>query len=75
MKATYREIKDIIKYTDWENGAFTSDDQPRTHRIGYYQPSGANWAYQVGIATGKDGNTYEVVTVFGQVNGYERVWL
>lgn len=75
MKATYREIKDMIDSTDWTNGAFTEGEQPRVHRTGFFSPSGANWAYQVGISKSKNGDIYEVVTVFGGVKGYAPVWL
>ena len=65
----------MVDNTDWKDGAFDKKDQPRVHRTGYFASQGANWAYQFGIAKGKDGNTYEVVTVFGEVKGYQRVWL
>lgn len=75
MKATYREIKDLIDNTDWTDGAFGEKDQPRIHQTGYFSPRNANWAYQVGVARGLDGNVYEVVTVFGEVKGYSRIWV
>lgn len=77
MKATYREVKELIDYTDWENQkAFKKGDQPiSVHRTGYFAPSGANWAYQFGITRGRDGKVYEVVTVFGEVRGFQQIYL
>ncbi len=78
MKASYAEIKQIIDQTDWESGAFLPDDQPDMNELGYFAPSGANWCYRVGITNAKrtDWNdTYLVVTRFGEVKGFRKLWL
>ena len=76
MKATYSDVKNIIENTDWESGAFEPKDQPtHVHVMGYFASSGANWAYQIGIAKGRDGKVYEVVTVFGEVKRFFPVYL
>lgn len=75
MKATYREVKDLIDNTEWTDSAFKKGQQPRIYQTGYFTPSNANWSYQIGIAEGNDGLVYEIVTVFGEVKGYRRTWV
>lgn len=69
IKCKYADIKEIYdwcdKYAD-EEARELIGTQPSAHIIAYFTPSGANWAYQVGIVQYK-GNTYEVVLVFGEV--------
>lgn len=69
MKCKYRDIKAIFdwceQYADAEARELIGT-QPSFHLTAYYVPSGANWAYQVGIVNYK-GNAYECVLVFGEV--------
>ena len=76
MKSTYKEIKELIDRTDWTAGAFRVGDQPtNVHALGYFTPASSNWSYRLGVARGRDGNVYHVVTVYGVVKGFERIWL
>jgi hypothetical protein len=74
MKATYAEVKDLINRTLWESGAFTKSDQPHIDELGYFAPSGANWRYCIGIAR-SGGSTYLVVTQFGEVLGFRKLYI
>ena len=74
MKATYKEIKQLIDNTNWDyNEAFTKRSQPDIDELGYFAPSGANWAYRLGIAKGEDDKLYFVCTVFGQIKGFRKL--
>lgn len=69
VKCKYADIKEIYdwynRYAD-EKMAKLYDTQPSTYDIAYYIPSGANWAYKIGLVN-VDGQVYKVVTVFGAV--------
>ena len=69
IKCKYSDIKAIFewseKYADDEARQLIGT-QPSCHITAYYTPSGANWAYQVGIVK-YNANFYEVVLVFGEV--------
>ncbi len=69
IKCKYADIKAIYdwyhKYAD-EKMAKLYDKQLSTHDVAYYVPSGANWAYRVGLVM-VDGVPYTVVTVFGAI--------
>ena len=69
IKCKYSDIKAIYewceKYAD-EEARELIGTRPSTHLIAYYTPSGANWAYQIGLVQYK-GNVYECVLVFGEV--------
>lgn len=74
MKATYKEVKQLIDNTYWDNKAFDGDNnQPFVDELSYYSPSNANWAYRIGVAKGSDDVMYLVVTVFGEVRGYRKL--
>lgn len=74
MKATYKEIKHLIDYTNKENKVFEgANSQPYVDELGYFSPMSANWAYRVGIAEGTDEQLYLVVTVYGEVKGYRKL--
>lgn len=66
MKATYREVKDLIKWGK-ENPTILGK-QPRIFQTGYFTPSSANWSYIIGL-TNINGQDYEVVTQFGAIVG------
>lgn len=69
-KASYKDVKNIIDNTEWDDRAFKRNEQPYNREIAYYTPSNANWSYRIGIARGNDNYIYETVTVFGVVRGY-----
>ena len=75
-KAKYSDVQQLIKYgKDNEVVARMVEIglQPSGHVIAYYTPSGANWAYQIGIYK-VNGDMYELVTRFGSVEGGRRVF-
>lgn len=60
---------------------YFGDKQPSIHETGWYHPSGANWAYKLGIV-GVHDNAYtpdikwfEVVTQFGVVKAAREIGL
>ena len=69
IKCKYSDIKAIYewykRYAD-DKMAQLYNTQPSTYTIAYYTPSQANWSYEIGLVC-IDGETYKVVTVFGQV--------
>lgn len=69
IKCKYADIKEIYdwyeKYAD-EKLKSMYNAQPSTYDIAYFVPSGANWAYKIGLVN-VDGQIYKVVTVFGQI--------
>lgn len=73
MKATYKEVKQLIDNTYWDDKAFIGNEQPYVDELGYYSPASANWAYRLGIAKSATGDMYYVVTVFGQIRGYRKI--
>lgn len=76
IKLKYKDIKDIKNNTNWDTGAFTKGEQGALQTsVGYFAPSDTNWCYRVGIAKGKDGAPYFIVTVFGGVEGYIPIYL
>ena len=73
MKATYKEVKQLIDNTNWDNKAFSDNSQPYVDELGYFAPQNNNWAYRFGVAKGTDEKMYFVVTVFGEVKGYRSI--
>lgn len=63
-KYTYKEIKDIIKWTPEELKNKSTLDFETLLDLGYFHPSNANWAYQV-RATIYKGQIVPLVFVFG----------
>lgn len=63
-KYTYKEIKDIIKWTPEELKNKSTLDFEELLDLGYFRPSSANWAYQV-KATIYKGQIVPLVFVFG----------
>ena len=67
MKATFKEIKEIIKNTPEElKGKQISELGFPVKYMGYFQRSDANWSYCVQVLLYKN-NIIEVVTVFGLI--------
>lgn len=67
MKATFKEIKEIIKCTPEElKGKQISELGIPARRMGYFMHSDANWSYCVQALLYKN-NIIEVVTVFGMI--------
>lgn len=69
MRCKKQDINAIFKWCE----QYADDDikrligtQPSIYEIAYHVPSNANWAYIMGLVT-VGGNTYEVVTRFGEV--------
>lgn len=63
-KYTYKEIRDIIKWTPAELKNKPTLDFDYLLDLGYFKPAGANWAYQV-KATVYNGRVVQLVFVFG----------
>lgn len=61
---TYKEIKEIIDTTPSELKNKSTDDFEILHDLGYFQPTNANWGYNV-KATLYKGRIIELVFVFG----------
>ena len=74
------KAKDIKNLQRWGNQdavvlrLMKSDVQPDIFPTNIYWPSGANWAWQIGIAkVGK--NYYELLTRFGSVEGGRQIYI
>lgn len=75
-KATYKTVKDLIKWGQDDEAIKAMYDagyQPQGHIFASYWPSGANWAYQIGLYR-INGELYELVTRFGAVEGGRRIY-
>ena len=69
IKCKYSDIKAIYDWCDRyadEEAKELIGTQPSIYSLAYFTPAQANWSYQVGVVNYK-GNTYEVITVFGEV--------
>lgn len=68
FKCKYADVKEIFdwyeKYAD-DKAKELYGKQPSYHKIAWYAPSSANWAYQIGIVE-YEGETYEGVFIFGE---------
>ena len=77
MKVPYKEIDRLEDALDNYTVLIAAREQgvqPSLETIGYFSPSGAWWEYHVGF-TRINGDTYKVVTCFGQIVGGERVYI
>ena len=77
MKVPYKEITRLKNALDNYPVLIAAREQglqPSLETIGYFSPSSANWAYHVGY-TRINGDTYKVVTCFGQIVGGEWVYM
>ena len=78
----YKDIKATYERQDAqvENGFLTTEEiaeikdiaEPMGYTLGYYTPSGANWAYEKKLIRYK-GETYEVVLVFGWAKAIAKI--
>lgn len=76
-KATYKDVKDLQRWGIEEpevSKLMENQSQPRIHEIAYFAPSTANWTWRIGLAR-IDGETYELLTRFGVVEGGRKVYL
>lgn len=74
-KATAKDIKTLQKWGEQDEVVLKmmkEGAQPSIFQTGYYWPSNANWAWQIGI-TQVNGKTYELLTRFGSVEGGRQI--
>lgn len=65
-KFTYKEIKQLIKFTPSFLKNKELYDFKNREKVGFYHPSTANWCYEV-FAIACDGGVYIVATRFGSI--------
>lgn len=75
-KAKISDVKMLLKWgqnNDKVREMIENNLQPSGHLIANYCPSGANWAWEIGIYT-IDGLVYELLIRFGTVEGGRRIY-
>jgi len=84
MKCKYKDIKAVFDWFEKFGGAKEKEligKQPGVYEEAYYIPSGANWAYIMGLVI-YDNIPYKVITIFGEVRAvmpanipsYDKEW-
>ena len=66
MKATYKQVKEIIASTPAHLKGMQVSALPNI-AVGYYIKGGCNWAYHIHVVTDKDGRMWQVAVVFGEI--------
>jgi len=75
-KAKSSDVKDLQRWGQENpevNHMIKSGLQPSGHVHAWFAPSGANWAWQIGIYT-VNGELYELLTRFGSVEGGRKLY-
>lgn len=75
-QAKYSNVKDLLKWGQNDETVKRMIEvglQPSGSVMASYWPSGANWAWQIGIYT-VNGELYELLTRFGSVEGGRRLY-
>ena len=66
MKATFKEIKEIARFTPDELAGKSTLGIGPYEIVGYYRPTNANWSFQVAVIVW-EGRPLEVVLQFGHI--------